>query len=142
MNLPVSAVSDSLTNQMIAAMETIVVVEDETLVLELLVEILEDFGYHVRAFATADEAWQHIVNRPFPLKLLITDLQMPGEIDGVELVNRVHTRNPETPVIVASGFHGAANSLCDKKVHWLGKPFSMDKLKGICEKLAPPPTQS
>lgn len=42
------------------SMESIIVVEDELQILDLMVEILEEYGYRVKAFSSADAAWEYI----------------------------------------------------------------------------------
>lgn len=118
-------------------MNSIIVVEDEELILGLMVDVLELYGYEVRPFSSADAAWQFIETCDYPLRLLITDLRMPGAIDGVELVKRVHRAQPEIPVIVVSGFHTASDTISDENVFWLPKPFTIDQLHAICQQLAP-----
>lgn len=120
-------------------MDSIIVVEDEQLILDLVVEVLEMYGYKVRSFQSADAAWHFIEGWGYPPRLLITDLQMPGEIDGVELVKRVQKLQPYTPVVVASGYHAAPEEMANQKVFWLPKPFNIDQLHAICQKLAPLP---
>ena len=118
-------------------MSSIIVVEDEPHILMLMVDILEMDGYVVRAFGEADSAWNHIQHHGFDADLLITDLRMPGEIDGVQLVHNLHHLFPQLPVVVASGFHAASSSLDDDQVYWLQKPFTLDQLQELCHKLIP-----
>lgn len=120
-------------------MDSILVVEDEEIILGLITDVLEMYGYKVRAFSDADTAWEFVRSQDSAPRLLITDLRMPGEIDGVELVKRVQQMRPQTPILVASGYHGDSGLLNDTSVYWLPKPFSIDQLHTICEKLAPPP---
>lgn len=121
------------------AMDSILVVEDEPLILELITDALEMYGYRVRAFGSADFAWQFIQQSGYPPRLLITDLRMPGHIDGLELAKRLRDADAEVPIVVASGFHPAARELHSLNVHWLIKPFEIEQLHTICRKLAPPP---
>jgi DNA-binding NtrC family response regulator len=118
-------------------MDSILVVEDEELILGLVTEVLEMYGYRVTPFKSADDAWSFIERCGYPPRLLITDLQMPGEIDGIELVKRVQQAQPLTPVVVASGYHSSAETLVDLPVIWLPKPFDIDELHEVCRKLAP-----
>jgi CheY-like chemotaxis protein len=116
-------------------MDSIIVVEDEPQILRLIVDILEDYGYSVRAFASADAAWKHLSHDAEKLDLLITDLKMPGHIDGVGLVQRVHEKFPKTPIVVASGYHSESDSLHIERVFWLPKPFTVDELSLTCQQL-------
>lgn len=118
-------------------MDSILVVEDEEIILGLITDVLEMYGYKVRSFVDADTAWEFIRAQDYPPRLLITDLRMPGEIDGVELVKRVQEMQPQTPILVASGYHGDSGVLNNPRIYWLPKPFSIDQLHDICQKLAP-----
>lgn len=120
-------------------MDSILVVEDELLILELLADALEMYGYRVRAFESADLAWQFIQESGQPPRLLITDLRMPGRIDGLELAKRLRGSYAGVPIVIASGFHPAARELHSLNVHWLIKPFEIEQLHTICRKLAPLP---
>jgi DNA-binding NtrC family response regulator len=119
-------------------MNTIILVEDEQPVRDLLVEFLQDLGYQVRPFETADLAWEHIRARQYQVRLLITDLCLPGDMDGLDLVKRLHAKAPDTPVIVVSGFHQQADSLRGDDIHWLGKPFSFQRLETLCREIISP----
>lgn len=118
-------------------MDSILVVEDNPTVLHLMVEVLVLYGYKVRPFRDADHAWDHIANRDISPRLVITDLRMPGEIDGAELVRRIHQLDPDVPIVIVTGMHEAANSVHDKQVFWLHKPFDLDALHTICQQLVP-----
>lgn len=115
-------------------MSSIILVEDEHDLLTLMVDILEMDGYEVRAFERADFAWEYIRQHGFDADLLITDLKMPGELDGLQLVHRLHRLLPAVPVIVISGCHAELNGL-DDQVHWLRKPYSLDHFEAICHEL-------
>lgn len=119
-------------------MKTIILVEDEHSVRELLVEFLQDLGYRVHSFETADLAWRHIRQSQHPVRLLITDLCLPGDLDGVDLVKRVRSVAPDTPIVVISGFHKNADSLCMEDLRWLGKPFSLHSLETVCQEILAP----
>jgi CheY-like chemotaxis protein len=116
-------------------MDSIIVVEDEPHILNLIVDILENHGYHVRAFPNADSAWEYLEYKSQNMDLLITDLQMPGEIDGIGLVQRVHEKFPKVPIVVASGYHSESDSLHIDRVFWLPKPFTLDELSLTCQQL-------
>ena len=118
-------------------MDSILVVEDEELILGLVTEVLEMYGYTVTRFNSADAAWSFIESCGYPPRLAINDQRMLGRIDGIELVKRLQQAQPQTPVVVASGYHSSAEALMDYKVYWLPKPFEIDQLHANCRKLAP-----
>lgn len=81
---------------------TILVVEDEVLVRLALAETLRDRGYSVVEAATADEAVVVLASST-PIDLVLTDVNMPGSLDGVGLGRYVRSTRPSLKVIVVSG---------------------------------------
>ena len=116
-------------------MDSIILVEDEQPIRELLFEFLQDLGYQVLAFETADLAWEHIRERRYPVRLLITDLRVPGDMDGLDLIKRLRSTAPNTPVVVVSGFHQESSSLRNDDIYWLGKPFPLQRLEMLCQEI-------
>lgn len=94
------------------------------------------YGYKVKAFPSADSAWNYIDTSHSKPKLLITDLHMPGNIDGVGPVRRAHEKFPNMPIVAASGYHSESDSLHIDQVHWLSKPFTLDQFHMACQQLA------
>lgn len=82
---------------------SVVVVEDEALVRELAVCQLEDGGFHVVDFASADDALRYLTVHADETAVLFTDVQMPGHINGLDLVEIVSQRWPGIKVLVTSG---------------------------------------
>jgi CheY-like chemotaxis protein len=81
----------------------ILVVEDEAAIRELLVEELIASGYEVREAATGDEALAMFETIDPPLKLLVTDIHMPGHTDGAMLGAHIRGHLPHVPVIYTTG---------------------------------------
>lgn len=111
------------------------VVDDEPLILMDTADIVADEGYHVLEARSADEAYAFLEEH-HSLKLLFTDIQTPGNIDGLELATEVARRWPNICVIVASGaIRPAAGSLPDN-ARFIAKPISpqlvRDTLKEFC----------
>jgi signal transduction histidine kinase len=82
---------------------SVLLVEDR---LELLVSIsnsLTDLGYSVSGHIRGDDAMEAIVQGE-PFALLLTDVSLPGEIDGLDLAKAVRARHRERPIILMSGF--------------------------------------
>ena len=82
--------------------ETILVVEDEATVRHLTLRFLESLGYQVRVAMNGQEALR-LAESGAPLDLVLTDVVMPV-MGGPELVERLHARRPELPVLYMSGF--------------------------------------
>ena len=81
----------------------IMVVEDDALIRLILVEELEDAGFHVKHAATGDEAVEMLHGIDPPLTILVTDIHMPGTRSGVDLAAHVHAHHPDVRVIFTTG---------------------------------------
>jgi CheY-like chemotaxis protein len=84
--------------------ETILVVEDEEVLRELVKDILESDGYRVLAAASGREALKVWREHGKSVDLLLTDVTMPDGMSGRDLAAMVLEENPRLPVIFSSGF--------------------------------------
>jgi len=108
---------------------SILIVDDETGVRELMARWLASGGYDVRTAATADEALQRVHARPPAVALC--DIRMPGH-DGLWLAHQIRHEAPETAVIMATGVPdvgSAVTSLRQGVIDYLTKPFGRDRLR-------------
>jgi CheY-like chemotaxis protein len=80
----------------------ILVVDDEPLVRFVAADALEDGGFAVTEAANAENALK-VLEARCDVQLLFTDIQMPGAMDGLELVRLVHGRWPKVRIIITSG---------------------------------------
>lgn len=80
----------------------VLVVEDEPLIRMDVVDQLEDEGYRVFEAATADQAIGILEDEP-SIRLLFTDIDMPGSMDGLKLAAAVRDRWPPVKIVVTSG---------------------------------------
>jgi two-component system, response regulator PdtaR len=78
------------------------VVEDEMLLRLHAAGLLEERGFAVLEAANATEALNVLQSRS-DVRLLFTDIQMPGALDGMDLVREVHARWPRVLLVIASG---------------------------------------
>ena len=104
-------------------MTVILTVEDELLVGEYLNIVLADSGYEVVSAADADEALMVLEARD-DISLMITDINMPGSIDGLELAAAVRRRWPPIEIIVATGKSRPADDRLPERSRFLAKPYS------------------
>jgi CheY-like chemotaxis protein len=81
---------------------TVLVVEDEPLVRELMVEALTEQGWHIIEAATGDEALKAFLVHP-EIGVLFSDITMPGTLNGCDLAREIHARRPEVSVVLTSG---------------------------------------
>jgi CheY-like chemotaxis protein len=88
---------------------TILVVDDEPDILDLASSFLKDAGYRSLAAANADIALI-IMNQPeISFDLLITDIIMPGTMDGISLALEASRLLPMLPIVYMTGFSGIAD---------------------------------
>jgi CheY-like chemotaxis protein len=83
-------------------MPTVLVVEDEVLIRELVCEELVDAGFGVIQVGTADEAIAVLEARQ-DVHLVFTDIDMPGSMDGLKLAAAVRDRWPPVHIIITTG---------------------------------------
>src|SRR5690606_3212855 len=84
-------------------MARVLIVEDEEGIREFLSEALDDDGHEVTTAADGMEALRHLHGHSFDL--MMTDLRMPGALDGMDLVRKARAELPEMEVIVLTA-HG------------------------------------
>ncbi len=110
--------------------ETVLVVEDEEDVRELICETLRNFRYHVLAAANGKLAESMIETYHQQIHLLVTDVVMP-QMGGRELAVKMSETHPETKVLFISGYTNNAivhKGILDTKTLFLQKPFTPSEL--------------
>lgn len=85
----------------------VLVVDDERAVRDLIATILDRAGYRVLTAPSAAEAIG-LVERE-PVEVVLTDVNMPGSISGLELIDELHARKPSLPIIPVTGSADEAN---------------------------------
>jgi two-component system cell cycle sensor histidine kinase/response regulator CckA len=111
--------------------EIVVVVEDESALRGLIERVLGRAGYEVVCFGSADEAFIALEQGGFAVDLLLTDVVLPGVLQGKELVERVTASRPDLPVLFMSGYTRNAivhSGRLDAGVEFLEKPFRPEAL--------------
>ena len=101
----------------------ILVVEDEPLIRLGLASLVEEAGYDVIEAANADEAIAKLERDP-GVRLVLTDVDMPGVMDGVRLAHYVHNRWPPIRLIVISGKVGVTRAELPPGSRFFTKPAS------------------
>jgi PAS domain S-box-containing protein len=110
--------------------ETILIVEDETAILELARTMLEMLGYTVLTANTPGKALQLAKAHAGEIHLLITDVVMP-EMNGRVLADQLHTLYPDLKTLFMSGYTAnviAHRGILDEGVRFMHKPFSKQDL--------------
>jgi CheY-like chemotaxis protein len=118
-------------------LETILLVEDEPLVLRMAARALEMQGHAVLKASSPAEAMRLAANGDRPIDLLLTDVVMPA-MNGRDLALAIIGRHPRIKVIFMSGYsadlvRGQRATLGDS--HFIGKPFTLAGLAGLAGKV-------
>ena len=105
----------------------VLVVDDDAEVREAMVAMLDELGYQVDEAPSADEALARLADRRQPtIDILLSDVVMPGRLDGVGLAEEVQRLYPTIPVILATGYTTRLTAASAFRV--LAKPFSHQAL--------------
>ena len=108
--------------------KTILIVEDESNVLEIVKEILSHCGYSLLSANLPSEALKIAQSHEGPIDLLLTDVVMP-EMNGPELAIRLCKQHPKMKVLYMSGYpenHLGVSG--NSGIEFLPKPFSFEGL--------------
>lgn len=115
--------------------QVILVVEDEVLIRMELADLLREFGYDVLEAANGEEGMTILMSDK-TIDLIITDVRMPGSIDGMELTALAKRHCPSLPVIVSSGH--LLPEASDPADMFLQKPFLEQSVLTAVESLIGP----
>jgi DNA-binding NtrC family response regulator len=116
-------------------MARILIIEDEQAILSLLRRIVMHMG-HVAITASNGPEALALLGTADP-NLIISDLRMPGQPSGIDLIRNLRQRCPRLPIIVISGYVSR-----DSMAKWpelgiddfLAKPFDMDAIRDVVER--------
>ncbi len=101
----------------------ILIVEDEFLIRLTLSEVLSDEGYEVLEAETGDDALEILTDIP-EISVLLTDIQLPGKLDGRALVAHARQTRPDLPVIFMTGRPDTiAGQLSHANEMFVAKPY-------------------
>ncbi len=107
----------------------ILIVDDESIVLSLVSDALEDEDYDVECTSTGAEALKIIESKS--INLTVTDIRMPS-MDGIELVKRARAIRPEMGVIYMTGYanlNSAKDAIKQGAYDYILKPFELDEIR-------------
>jgi DNA-binding NtrC family response regulator len=83
---------------------TILVVDDESTLRSIFSEMLTRWGYRCIVAANAVDALQMIEANVITLDMLVTDIVMPGELNGLDLAVKLHERQPDVAILLITGY--------------------------------------
>ena len=110
---------------------TILVVDDEPLILKCVQRVLEQADYDVITSPSGYQAWEFIKRGRPKIDLVLTDIVMPGSIDGLTLASKIRRTNPKLPILFITGAipeDDESSAQRAIKNRLLQKPFSPKQL--------------
>lgn len=108
--------------------KSILVIDDETMILDAIKIIFEDMGYSVRTESDPVKGTEEAIRGGYDL--VLTDIRMPGR-NGAEITEAVRAARPEARILVITGFPNdplAERALAAGAVGLLKKPFEIAKI--------------
>jgi CheY-like chemotaxis protein len=106
---------------------TILVVEDEALIRMAVVELLEDAGYRVMEAGNSAQALTLFAANS-QISIVLTDVEMPGRMDGLGLVGQVRRDRPSIRSIVVSGSASAKDAISAGATAFVPKPYLVNAI--------------
>jgi CheY-like chemotaxis protein len=110
------------------AKDLILVVEDEALIRMHSADMIRDFGFEVIEAMNADEAVS-LLESVSDIKVVFTDIQMPGSMDGLLLAAVVRDRWPPVALLITSGKVRPPTDDMPPGARFISKPYSPWQLK-------------
>jgi CheY-like chemotaxis protein len=112
--------------------DIILVVEDEPFVRMIAVDLLAEQGRIILEAGNAEEALE-ILDAEDRIDLLFTDINMPGELDGLDLAKIAYRRQPDLKLIVTSGAKRLTSDEIPDDGAFIPKPYSTQTLTRLVQ---------
>jgi CheY-like chemotaxis protein len=117
------------------SMSAVLVVEDDPLIRMTAADLISDAGWKPLEAADAEEALRVLEEHP-EVKVLFTDVNMPGPVDGIRLAECVHRDRPHVELVITSGKHHISEAALPDEGTFLPKPYGQtDFVRILREKL-------
>ena len=113
----------------------VLVVEDEPIIRLGIASSIEDAGYVVLEAANADEAISRLVANN-EVGVVVTDVDMPGSMDGIRLAHYIRRRWPPIQLLVISGKVGVVTGELPEGARFMSKPYQEPQLINTIAALA------
>ncbi len=107
---------------------SILVVDDELLIRDLLYDFFQDQGWDIAVAESGEQALEILQEKK--IDVLLTDLRMPA-MDGMALTGQVRKNFPCLPVVIMTGYpsvESAVSALRNKVADYITKPFNVNEL--------------
>jgi CheY-like chemotaxis protein len=109
----------------------ILVADDEPSILQYIEHVLRVANYRVITATAVEEAWKIVQRQQTEIELVLTDIVMPGSIDGQDLAKRIQQLDPALPVVFITGALSETDdraAMMVEKQLLLRKPFFPQQL--------------
>ncbi len=116
---------------------TVLVVEDEPIVRDYVADVLAQSGFDVVEAANGEEALSLFVARR-SICAVVSDVAMPGPLNGIELARRLHIESPSVGVILVSGVSEPDRAFLPEGVLFVSKPVRATTLLRLVRQAADP----
>lgn len=113
----------------------ILVVEDEPLLRILAVDFMEEAGFEVIDVGSADEAVL-ILEARSDIRIVFTDIDMPGSMDGMKLAAAVRDRWPPVEIVVVSGHKRHSEIVLPERAVFFPKPYNIEAVTTTLNRMA------
>ncbi|MBB3196669.1 ATP-binding protein [Roseateles terrae] len=124
------AMAGAATSSPIQAGEVILLVDDNDDVRDASQQLLAAGGFAVRAAQDAHEALR-LMDEGLVPDVLISDIVMPGGVNGVELARRIKARRPDVRVVLVTGYSDVAQSASEEGYPVVRKPYDLASLLSV-----------
>jgi CheY-like chemotaxis protein len=113
----------------------VLVVEDNELMTYTVRMMLESMGCTVQHAQTGRQALT-MLDR-MSVDFVITDIVMPGEMNGIKLAKTLRKQRPDLPVVLTTGFYSAGEEAVKDGFRILHKPYPIEKLAALLDEVLP-----
>jgi two-component system, cell cycle sensor histidine kinase and response regulator CckA len=121
--------------------QTVLIIDDDQMVLETSTALLTCLGYTVLSAVSGEDALERYADKLDSIDLAIIDMVMPG-MDGGQCHARIRAINPDIKTILCSGYSMdcSMQAIMDQGCNgFLPKPFSLGQVKAILRQVMPDP---
>jgi CheY-like chemotaxis protein len=119
----------------VAGKIVVLVVEDEPLQRMLAMTIVEDAGFEALGAETADRAVR-ILEMRSDIRIVFTDVDMPGSMDGMKLAAAIRGRWPPIEIIITSGLYRIRDSELPPRSVFIPKPYDPADIVATLQRMA------
>jgi len=113
----------------------VLVVEDEPLLRMMAIDLVEDAGFDAVESADADQAVTILETRK-DIRIVFTDIDMPGSMDGMKLAAAVRDRWPPIDIIIVSGHVSLSEADLPDRSVFFSKPYDWQKVVATLHRMA------